>query len=162
MRMFSRTLTAGLVVAATALTGTATAVAADTPPTAVEDFEYPQADKIFQERGIKLKSGDGHITLVACDSQTGLIEIFAQGMSKVDKVGGGKYCFRVTGKGGYLNLEVPRVYGASGNDYDVSVNMITADEEKPFKLKKNAWTPVGKSADDQNREFTLLKITATK
>ncbi|MCC2279116.1 hypothetical protein LKL35_27360 [Streptomyces sp. ET3-23] len=139
------------------------AVPATAPSHAVEDFVYPQADKIFQERGIKLKSGDGHIMLVACDSRPGLIEIKAQGMQKTDKVGQGRYCFRVTGKTGYLSLEMPRVIGAMGNDYDVNVNMVTANEEKSFKLDKDVWKAVGKAADDpQNRDFTLLEISAKK
>ncbi|MEU4213128.1 hypothetical protein AB0F13_24585 [Streptomyces sp. NPDC026206] len=162
MRLFSRLLTAGVVVAATAATGSATAIAADTPPTAVEDFEYPQADKIFKERGIKLKRGDGHIVLVPCDSRPGLIEINARNMQETDKVGQGKYCFRVTGKTGYLSLEMPAVYLAKGNDYNVDVNMVTANEEKSFKLDKNAWTSVGESTDPQRREFTLLEIVAKK
>ncbi|MEV5238312.1 hypothetical protein AB0K89_04160 [Streptomyces cinnamoneus] len=162
MRLFSRALTAGVVVAATAVTGTATAIAADTPPTAVENFEYPQADKIFQERGIKLKRGDGHIVLDKCDSRPGLIEVSARGMRDTDKVGQGRFCFRVTGKSGYLSLELPNVYGAMGNNYDVDLNMVTSNEEKSFKLAKNEWKAVGKAADPQNREFALLEIVAKK
>lgn len=163
MRLFFRALTAGAVMTATTLAGTAAAVADDIPPTGVEDFEYPQADKIFQERGIKLKRGDGHITLVTCDSQPGLIEIMTeQGREKPDKVGGGRYCFRVTGKSGFLSVELPRAIGGFGNDYNVNVNMVTSSEEKSFKLDKNLWTTIGKPADPQNRDFTLLEITAKK
>lgn len=163
MRLISRLLTTGVVVATATVTGSAAAIAADVPPTAVEDFQYPQADKIFKERGIKLKSGDGHIMLVACDSQPGLIEVSAAGMAKTDPVGGGRFCFRVTGKSGYLSLELPRVYGAQGNkDYSVNLNMVTATEEKSYKLDKDTWTPVGKTADQQGRDFTLLEITAKK
>ncbi|MEU7134027.1 hypothetical protein [Streptomyces sp. NPDC046261] len=166
MKLISRVLTAG-VVGAIALTGSTTAVAAaaaaaDTPPPAVEDFAYPQADKIFKERGIKLKRGDGHIVLAACDSGPGLIEVQARGMQDIDKVGQGKFCFRVTGKTGYLSLELPAVYGAKGNDYAVKVNMVTANEEKSFDLDKNKWTSVGESADPKGREFTLLEIVAKK
>ncbi|RLU83118.1 hypothetical protein CTZ27_29065 [Streptomyces griseocarneus] len=142
--------------------GSTAAIAADTPPNTVEDFAYPQADKIFQERGIKLKRGDGHIVLVKCDSQPGLIEVSARGMKEIDKVGQGRFCFRVTGKTGYLSLELPNVYGAMGNEYDVDVNMMTSGEEKSFKLDKNAWKAVGKAADPLNREFALLEIIAKK
>ncbi|MDT0452038.1 hypothetical protein [Streptomyces hesseae] len=164
MRLFSRALTAGAVAATITLTGTAVAVADDLPPTGVEDFEYPQADKIFQDRGIKLKRGDGHITLATCDSRPGLIEIMTeQNPTKpADKVGGGRYCFRVTGKSGYLSVELPRVIGGIGNDYNVNVNMVTSNEEKSFKLDNNLWTSIGKTADPQSRDFTLLEITAKK
>ncbi|MEV4434204.1 hypothetical protein [Streptomyces sp. NPDC049585] len=164
MRLHARILITGFITTIAALAGSATATAegTDGQSSTVEYLDYPQAEKIFQERGIKLKRGDGHITLVACGSRPGLIEIYARAMQNLDPVGGGKYCFRVTSKSGYLSMEVPRVYGAMGNDYDVTLNMATADEQKPFKLNKGAWTPVGKSADEANREFTLLEIVAKK
>ncbi|GAA0345152.1 hypothetical protein [Streptomyces blastmyceticus] len=168
MRPISRLLaTVGAVMGVTALTGTPGAIAADSPPPAVEDYAYPHADKIYQERGIQLKRGDGHIVLVACDNRAGLIEVYARGMQDVDKVGQGKFCFHVSGNSGYLSLELPRVYGAKGNDYDTSVNMRTGTgssaEDKSFKLEKNLWTPVGESADNpQRREFSLREIVATK
>ncbi|GAA0427534.1 hypothetical protein GCM10010357_56480 [Streptomyces luteireticuli] len=83
-------------------------------------------------------------------------------MQDTDKTGHGQFCFRVTGRAGYLSLELPNVYGALGNDYDVNLKMMTSDEEKSFKLQKNTWTAVGKTADPQNREFALLEIVAKK
>ncbi|MEV5237973.1 hypothetical protein AB0K89_02395 [Streptomyces cinnamoneus] len=162
MNMFPRLLTVGVTIAVTGLTGTAVATVADTAPPGVEDFEYPQADKIFKDRGIKLKRGDGHIVLAACDSQPGLIEVYARGMQKTDTVGQGKFCFRANGKSGYLSLELPAVYGAKGNDYAVTVNMLTASQEKSFELEKNKWTGVGETNDPQGREFTLLEIITKK
>ncbi|MBZ4318659.1 hypothetical protein [Streptomyces huiliensis] len=162
MKLFSRVLAASAVVAATAIAGSTAAVAADTPPTGVEDFEYPQADKILKDRGIKLKRGDGHIMLVACDSRPNLIEVYARGMQTTDTVGQGKFCFRVTGKTGYLSLEIPSVYGAKGNAYAVKLNMVTANEEKSYNLDKNKWTGVGETDDPQRREFDLLEIVAKK
>ncbi|MCC2277216.1 hypothetical protein LKL35_17585 [Streptomyces sp. ET3-23] len=162
MKLKSRMLFAGALAATAALTGPAATAFADTPPSGVEDFQYPQADKIFKERGIKLKTGDGHITLVTCDSRPGLIEVYARGMQDTDPVGHGKFCFRVTGKTGYLSLELPQVYGAKGNDYNVNVNMQTSTETKSFLVDKNKWTAVGESADPQARPFTLLEIVAKK
>ncbi|MFD8996769.1 hypothetical protein [Streptomyces abikoensis] len=165
MRLFSRLLTTGVLISATALSGSATAVAVGTeaPPTGVEDFEYPQADKIFKERGIKLKRGDGHITLATCGSRPGLIEVYAQGMLDVDPVGKGKFCFRVSGKTGYLSLELPNVYGAKGNDYAVRLNMVTDTTGKSWTLNKNNWTEVGQTDDKPlEREFRLLEIVASK
>lgn len=161
MNPFSRVLTTAAVAAAAAMTGSAVA-SADTPPPAVEDFSYPNAAHIFDERGIMLKTGDGHIVLVACDSQPGLIEVYAREMQDRDKVGQGRFCFRVTGKTGYLSLELPGVYGAKGNDYAVKVNMVTDNEQKSFNLDKNKWTAVGETADPKARSFTLLEIVAKK
>ncbi|MEU1825364.1 hypothetical protein ACX9I7_29245 [Streptomyces sp. L500] len=163
MRLFSRLFTAGTVVAVTALTGSTAAMAVDTPPSGVEEFDYPQADKIFKERGIKLKRGDGHIVLVACDSRPGLIEVRARGMKEIDKVGAGRFCFRVTGTSGYLSLELPSVYLAKGNDsYKTDVNMVTDNQEKSFTLEKDNWTSVGEPVDPEHRPFTLLEIVAKK
>lgn len=162
MKVISRVLATAVVASSVAITGANAAMAADTPPPIVEDFEYPQADKIFQDRGIKLKSGDGHIMLATCDSAPGLIEVYSRGMQERDKVGQGKFCFKVNGPSGYLSLELPTVYGAKGNDYAVKVNMVTTNESKSFNLDKNKWTAVGETADPQGREFTLLEIVAKK
>ncbi|MCA6096392.1 hypothetical protein LE181_30025 [Streptomyces sp. SCA3-4] len=162
MRLFSRLLALGVIAATTAVTGSATAVAADNPPSGVEDFAYPQADKIFKERGIKLKRGDGHITLAACDSRPGLIEVWARGMNEIDKVGKGRFCFRATGKTGYLSLELPSVYLAKGNDYSTDLNMVTANDSKSFALEKNNWTSVGETKDPEHRQFDLLEIITSK
>ncbi|WP_414169402.1 hypothetical protein ACMATS_27300 [Streptoverticillium reticulum] len=161
MKLTFRMLAAGAVAAAAVLAGPAAAFA-DTPPTGVEDFQYPQADKIFKERGIKLKTGDGHIVLATCGSRPGLIEVEARGMQDRDPVGHGIFCFRVTGKTGYLSLELPSVYGVVGNDYDVNVNMQTSTETKSFPVDKNKWTAVGEPADPQRRDFTLLEIVAKR
>jgi hypothetical protein len=134
--------------------GAATAVAADSPPHAVEDFQYPHADAIFTERGIRLKSGDGHIVLADCAGQTGLVELWARGKDK--------FCFRVTGNSGYLTLELPQVYGIKGNDYKLRVDMSVDDTEVSFDVDKNTWTPVGESADPEGRDHMLLEIFASK
>ncbi|MET8540781.1 hypothetical protein ABZW03_09020 [Kitasatospora sp. NPDC004799] len=171
MKTLLRVLTTGAVVGTVALTGLTTVGAApvptgavtadDTPPPAVEDFAYPQADRIFQERGIRLKSGDGHILLATCDSRPGLLEVHARGMKTTDPVGHGRFCFQISGATGRLSLELPSVYGAVGNDYAVRFDMRTDTETKSFNVTKNIWTPVGESADPQGRVFSLLEITAT-
>ncbi|MET8750872.1 hypothetical protein ABZW32_12350, partial [Streptomyces sp. NPDC004667] len=66
-----------------------TAVAEDGPGYAIEDFGYPNADKILAERGITLKRGDGHIVLADCGSATDLLEVWSRANEKI--------CFRVTG-----------------------------------------------------------------
>ncbi|MFJ6908249.1 hypothetical protein [Streptomyces griseoluteus] len=131
-------------------TGTISPVAGTAPGYAVEDFNYPQADKILAEQGITLKRGDGHIVLAACDSEPGLMEVWARSKDKV--------CFRVTGNSGWLTLEIPSVYGIKGNDYSAQVDMTVGTEEQSYDIDKNSWTPVGESADEQGREFMLVEI----
>ncbi|WP_329071753.1 hypothetical protein [Streptomyces sp. NBC_01429] len=121
---------------------------------AVEDYVYPGAEKIFAERGIRLKTGDGNILLVDCASATGLVEVWARGHDK--------FCFQVKGNTGYLAMELPQVYAVKGNDYKLQVDMEVAGKETSFDIAKNTWTPVGESADPEGRDHTLLEIHATK
>lgn len=130
------------------------AVADAAPGYAVENFAYPQAGKILEEQGIVLKRGDGHIVLADCASQTGLLEVWPRGKDK--------FCLRVTGDKGYLSLEVPAVYGVKGNDYQTEVNMIVDGVEKTFEVDENAWTPVGETADPDEREHMLVEIITSK
>ncbi|MFB7917357.1 hypothetical protein [Streptomyces sp. NPDC056061] len=168
MKLLSRALVAGVVAgaAALALTGVAhgkeeavsappvQAAAAESPGSVVEDFAYPDADKILQERDIVLKRGDGHILLADCVSGAGLLEVQARDREK--------FCLKVTGNGGYLSLEVPAVYAVVGNDYSTEVDMTVDGEEKSYQITKNSWTPVGETADPTKRRHTLLEIRAVK
>ncbi|MCX5388482.1 hypothetical protein [Streptomyces sp. NBC_00094] len=124
------------------------------PGYAIEDFGYPNADRILVERGITLKRGDGHITLADCGSATDLLEVWSRANDKI--------CFRVTGIAGYLSLEIPSVFAVKGNSYSATVDMTTGTEEKSFDVNKNAWTSVGESADDQGRDFMLMEIRTSK
>ncbi|MGI5450658.1 hypothetical protein ACQEVM_33805 [Streptomyces sp. CA-243310] len=129
-------------------------IADEGPGYAVEDFAYPNADKILAEQKIKLKSGNGHILLAECTGAPELMEVFSHVNEKV--------CFRVTGDKGYLSLEIPAVFGVKGNDYAARVDMSAGAEEKTFNVDKNAWTAVGETADDQGRDFMLLEIRTSK
>ena len=50
-------------------------IAEEGPGYAIEDFGYPNADKILAEQNIALKRGDGHILLADCASGTDLLEV---------------------------------------------------------------------------------------
>lgn len=163
-RTVIRTLAAAIasgVLAALAFTGgtphTGTAlatVADDGPGYAVEDFSYPNADKILAEQHITLKRGDGHILLTNCASGTDLLQVWSRTNSVV--------CFRVTGSSGYLSLEIPSVFAVQGNSYSTEVDMTAGTEERSFTVNKNVWTGVGESGDPQGREFMLMEIHASK
>jgi hypothetical protein len=125
------------------------------PGYAVEDYNYPQADKILAERDIVLKRGDGHIVLADCSSETGLMEVWARSKDKV--------CFKVTGNSGWLTLEIPSVYGIKGSvDQEAQVDMTVGTEEKSFDVAKNTFTAVGESADEQGRNHVLVEIRTAK
>ncbi|MER5726902.1 hypothetical protein ABT084_00875 [Streptomyces sp. NPDC002138] len=129
-------------------------IADEGPGYAIEDFAYPNADKILAEQKIKLKSGDGHILLAQCTGAPELMEVFSHQNEKI--------CFRVTGDKGYLSLEIPAVFGIKGNAYSSQVNMTTGTEEKSFTVSKDSWTAVGETADEQGRDFMLLEIRTSK
>ncbi|MDF0372353.1 hypothetical protein ABZV52_02025 [Streptomyces sp. NPDC004735] len=130
-------------------------VADDAPGYAVEDFNYPQADKILAEKNILLKRGDGHITLANCVAGTGQLEILAR--DRNDKI-----CFNTVGNQGWLTLEIPAVFSIKGNDYSTTVDMTVGAEEKTYEINKNSWTPVGETADPEGRDHTLVEIRITK
>lgn len=130
------------------------AVADEAPGYAVEDFNYPQADKILEERGIVLKRGDGHITVADCVSGTGQLEIYSRTNSKV--------CFRVTGDTGWLTLEIDRVYGVQTPAYDTQLNLTVGTEETSVDVPANTWEGVGEIDDPQARPHTLVEIRTSK
>ncbi|MET7736555.1 hypothetical protein ABZT02_35150 [Streptomyces sp. NPDC005402] len=149
------TVTTGLPGGASQEANPAALVAGENPGYAVEDFNYPLADKILAEKNIVLKRGDGHITLADCASGTGLLEIMAR--DKADKI-----CFKVVGDSGWLTLEIPAVYAVKGNDYTTAVDMSVGTEEKSFDIAKNSWTPVGEAADPDGRDHMLVEIRSSK
>ncbi|MDT0420492.1 MULTISPECIES: hypothetical protein [unclassified Streptomyces] len=164
LRRIAGTVAASVLAAGAVVIGThagqsgtvATAGVADAAPGyAVEDFAYPQADKILAEKGLVLKRGDGHITLADCASGTGQLELLARNK-------GDKLCFDVVGNEGFLTMEIPAVYSVRGNDYSTTVDMTVGDEEKSFPITENTWTPVGESADPENRDFLLVEIRTSK
>lgn len=149
------TVTAGIPGGASQQTSPTELVVDGAPGYAVEDFNYPQADKILAEKKIVLKRGDGHITLADCAGGTGFLEITVR--NKADRI-----CFKVVGDSGWLTLEIPAVYGIRGNDYTTAVDMTVGTEEKSFDITKNTWTAVGETADPEGREHMLVEIRSSK
>ncbi|MER7176081.1 hypothetical protein [Streptomyces mesophilus] len=147
---------AGGQISGTGSTGQhAEAVADAAPGYAVENYDYPHADKILAEKNIVLKRGDGRITLADCASETGLLEVWARSNDKV--------CFKVTGNSGWLTLEIPSVYGIKGSaDQSAQVDMTVDTEEVSFDVAKGAYTAVGESADPGGREHMLVEIRTSK
>ncbi|MER8045841.1 hypothetical protein [Streptomyces sp. NPDC094032] len=135
--------TAGLAASATAM------------PPAVEDFSYPDADKILQEKGIRLIRGDGHIMSSDCGTSTNEIQVWQRKGKK-------PFCFAVLGQGGFLALDMPRVYAVVGNDFNTEVDMTVGDATTSYDIEKNLWTPVGETADPDGRDHALIEIRSTK
>ncbi|MGW7378714.1 hypothetical protein [Streptomyces sp. NPDC054794] len=133
----------------------ATTVVDGAPGYAVEDYNYPGADAIKAQKGIVLKRGDGHITLVDCASGTGLMEVYSRKSEKS--------CFRATGPSGYLSLEIPSVYGVKGEaDHEADVKLTTDGATQSIDVGKGEWKAAGEAADPDGRAFVLVEIRTSK
>ncbi|MEU1310872.1 hypothetical protein ABZ419_18550 [Streptomyces cinnamoneus] len=160
-------LTAGAIGAAAVIAGvSALGVAAAapapaddaTPPSAVETFAYPNAEKILKEQGIALRKGDGHILLADCKVSRDI-----QVMTSVDHPGQterGMYCFRVTGTGktGYLTLEVPKVYNIMTGDVAVRAKLTAEGKTETVSVAKNDAAGVGSGAPVPGAPTTLVEL----
>ena len=149
---------AALAVAGSAASASAAAPADDTPPPIVEDYTYPGAAKILQDRAIKLISGDGHITLVTC-GPAGLLELHAYNSADHDR-DPGHYCFKLSGPTGYLRLEVPNAYQLLGdNQHTVQATVEINGQTSTVPIAKTGWTGIGEGAGTD--PSTLLELRAS-
>ena len=129
--------------------GKATAADADAQSNTVEDFNYPGADDILASRGIKLKRGDGHITLTDCGT-AGAIQVKS-------RVTNGDTCFRAIGTRGYLTLEIPSVFLIYGGDHHTTATLTPpGGTSKTYDVPAQLWKPVGES--DTGTPATLMEI----
>ncbi|AEW92861.1 MULTISPECIES: hypothetical protein [Streptomycetaceae] len=117
----------------------------DVPPSAVEDFSYPNAAKIQQVKGIKLIKGDGHIMLADCDASAQQIKVLTVKSSTANQQGA--YCFKATAKNGYLTLELPRVFALETDDHPISARLTPqGNQQAPattVSVDKNGYQSVG-------------------
>ncbi|MFJ9318506.1 hypothetical protein [Streptomyces globisporus] len=161
-RMITATVATAACVAAVATvafadeprSGTAAHLAAEAPSPLVEDYVYPQAEKIKEERGIVLKRGDGHIILAECGSSSDLMVVYSRTT--------GQTCFRTIGKIGYLSVEIPAVYGIKGSSsHKTDVTLTVEESEQKVALAKDEWKGVGQSTDPQGRDHTLIELSTS-
>ncbi|MEU3874976.1 MULTISPECIES: hypothetical protein [Streptomyces] len=127
-----------------------------TPPSAVEDFGYPGADKILREKGLKLIKGDGHIVLTECSSSWSMKVEANRDLNTVE------HCFKVTGKKGYLSLELPRFFGLWNEDHEVKATITTEGKTKTVDVPKDEVTSFGEGdASTGSKKATLLELRVT-
>ncbi|MFJ7118527.1 hypothetical protein ACIQUO_00900 [Streptomyces albogriseolus] len=130
----------------------AEAVADDAPGYAVEDYAYPNADKILAEQNIVLKRGDGHIVLADCAAGADLLRFLARDREDV--------CFGVTAETGFLTLELPAVHGVKTDDSaNTHLEMTAEDDQVEYDIPADTWAGVGESVD--GREHVLVEIHVT-
>ncbi|WP_053803585.1 hypothetical protein [Streptomyces rimosus] len=138
---------------------TARAAAGELPPFAVEDFSYPGAEKILNEKGLKLIKGDGHILLADCDGNPDF-NVMAENKAHNPV----NYCFKVTGKTGYLTLEIQKINSIWENaGHAARATIRTAGKTKTVDLKKNNITPLGQGdLSTGAKEADLLELRVTE
>ncbi len=126
---------------------------------AVEDFSYPDRDKVLAEKGLKLLSGDGHITVADCKSGGDLIRINSRVTKDVNT------CFAVSGPVGYLSMEVEQTYLAKSEARDdVTATVRSAgpktkgEKAEKVDLKPGKWQELGEGSDPKNSS-TLLELS---
>jgi hypothetical protein len=177
MRNLFRTWRIAAAVAALAaiaagftLTGGAAAAeaGAEAPQSLVEDFSYPDADRILAQHNVKLISGDGHIIMVDCatpaEGDIGLLKVRTTDEA-IGPDGIGRVCFKILGSTGLLNLEVPGVYEIrgdgqkSGTGHQVTATVKPEDgESQVVQVDPDGSTQVGQGEDENNAPTTLLQL----
>ncbi|MGA5131715.1 hypothetical protein ACPCTO_18100 [Streptomyces olivoreticuli] len=123
------------------------------PPSAVETFEYPHADRILKEQGIALYRGDGHILLADCASSSDIVVATLHNKE-------GKYCFKVTGNGksGYLSLEIPGVFNIMTGDYAVRAELTADGQVQTVDVPRNGFKSVGEATSPPGAPTSLFAL----
>ncbi|MFI5808952.1 hypothetical protein [Streptomyces sp. NPDC051561] len=141
----------------------ARAAAAAAMPSAVEDFSYPGAEQLLQDRKIVLKRGDGNIVLKGGNGDQGqgacsdAKDIFVE--SRLDKQG---FCFTTTGTRGYLTMEIPEAFFLWTQDRAMKATVTADGTNKVYEAPKNDVTTIGETdtAGGEKRSVLVeLRIT---
>ncbi len=123
-------------------------------PSAVEDLNYPDAEKILQDTKLKLLRGDGHILVAACDASAKQITIWSRTSEKEDK-----FCFRATAATGYLTMEVPEVFALQTTDRPISADLTAEGKSQTVNVGKDKMEGVGEGLGDAPTTLVELRIT---
>ncbi|MFF2810423.1 LamG-like jellyroll fold domain-containing protein [Streptomyces sp. NPDC058000] len=109
------------------------------------------------EKGLKLLSGDGNITLADCTAGNDLVQIRSRDAGLV--------CFQVSGPVGYLSMEIEKTYLAKSEDRagvtaTVSIEDAATKETKVQKvdLEPGQWKALGEGGDPKLTS-TLLELS---
>ncbi|WP_260463422.1 hypothetical protein [Streptomyces sp. TRM72054] len=137
-----------------------TATQAVTPPYAVEDFNYPGAQKVLETKGILLKRGDGHIVLADCDYNRDQIRVLTVKDASVNR--DELYCFEASGTSGWLTLELERVFALETESHPISADLVgtTSGTTVKVDVAKNGYKSVGEGTVGGERSVLVeLRVT---
>ncbi|WP_334270995.1 hypothetical protein [Saccharopolyspora indica] len=121
------------------------------PPPAVEEYDYPGADQIFADRGIRLLKGDGGIVLADCAAEGPVIRV--KSITLRDS------CFRVVGASGWLTMEIPRVFAIQGGSHNVAARITSNGKTEAVDISPGEYTPVGEG--ESSDPATLVELHAS-
>jgi hypothetical protein len=141
-----------------AVVNDSSAAAADTPPSAVEQFSYPGAAGILASEGIQLKKGDGHILLATCDGTADQIRVYTVADSTAGRKG--DYCFKATAASGWLTLELPRVFALETGDHPISADLTANGATTTVSVDEDGFESVGEGTVGGARSV-LVEIRVT-
>ncbi|MEV8389950.1 MULTISPECIES: hypothetical protein [unclassified Streptomyces] len=128
------------------------AVAADTTqPSAIEDFTYPDAEKLQRERQIKLIKGDGHIVLADCGDSPQQIKVMTRRT--------GDFCFQANAKTGYLTLELAEVFYLETEDHPISADLTADGKTQTVDIAKGGFKSVGEGVGGAPTVLVEIRVT---
>jgi hypothetical protein len=164
MRLSATLVAIGVLGAATVLTATASAQSAGTaaePPTEqsslVEDFEHPNKEGAAAI-GMTLKKGNGKIFWVDCAAGGDLMTVESDSITTPNN----SACFRVTGKDGYLSLNIPSTYFIKGDSHKIQATLTTqvdgAEVKRDYAIKSGQFTPVGETVHPEEGPAALVEL----
>ena len=154
---------AGVVAAAWAGSGAAAADGgAEVQSSLVEDYAYPGAAAILAEHGLKVFTGDGHITVVSSGDigsaacAPGLIQV--ETMLEEDPFGA-VYCFGTSGARGFLTLEVPNTFLLRGGNKPVEATaQLPGGTEETYDVPANTSVAVDPGDGSDMPEAILVEL----
>lgn len=144
-------LTAGATLASAASSEAEGIAEGTRPPSAVEDFGYPGAAKLLQEKKLKLIKGDGHILLAECGDSPQQIKVWNRN---------GDVCFQVNAKSGYLTMEIPKVWALETASHPITADLTANGKTESVDVPKGGWKSVGEGTPDGTRSV-LVEIRVT-
>ncbi|SDN29040.1 hypothetical protein SAMN04488074_1442 [Lentzea albidocapillata subsp. violacea] len=164
MRLSLTLVCAGVLGSVAILATTASAqsvgTASDDPagqPSLVEDFEHPNKEAAAAI-GMTLKKGNGRIFWVDCAVGGDLLTVESDSITTPNHIA----CFRVTGRDGYLALEIPSTYFVKAGKFKINA-VLTAqvdgqEVKREYTIKPGELTSVGEIIHPEEGVAALVEL----
>ncbi|MDT0460435.1 hypothetical protein RM550_32740 [Streptomyces sp. DSM 41527] len=130
------------------------ATAGGEPPSAVEEFDYPDAAKILAEKKIKLLKGDGHLLFADCGNSPQQVKVWTRD---------GDFCFLANAQHGYVTLEVPKVWALETASHPISADVTARGKTETVNVSKtgpqDGYQSVGEGTEGTPAVLVELRVT---